>query len=124
MILLGNRVIVKVHTEEEITATASGLLTPGFEIYGTDGAKLRSKPSENNLLAKGTVELISKQASTLLAQEDSPISVGDEIYFSSAVLSNIHSYRFQMDRTKKVVKEDEMYICIPTSLIEAKINHG
>lgn len=112
--LLGDRVLIKLDEHPQHTTTESGIVIPQFEAATTDGGKPTAILSKMKYLYQGTVVALSKYA-----QEKLPsITPSTRVFIVPSTLSP--AYQFFMDRSKLVIDFDG-HICIPHTLIEAKI---
>lgn len=112
--LLGDRVLIKLDEHPSHTTTESGIVIPQFEATTTDGGKPTSTLSKMKYLYQGTVIQLSPYA-----QEKLPsITPSTRVYITPSALSP--AYQFFLDRSKLVIDFDG-HICIPHTLIEAKL---
>lgn len=114
--LLGDRVVIKVDQIQDHSITESGIIVPSAELAETDGGKIQTRPTSEKRLSKGTILAISTKAS-----EETKLEVNDKVYFAKSGLSG--SFDFDLDRNALSSSPlvDKSVICIPSTLIEAKI---
>lgn len=113
--LLGDRVVIQLDKMLDHTITSSGVMVPNTELTETDGGKLTTRLSNKSHVPQGTVQLLSAKAQELLPE----LKIGDKVFVAQHSLNS--SNYFYPDRTK-LIQDFEGYICIPHTLIEAKIN--
>lgn len=117
--LIGDRIWVKLDEAEDHTTTESGILIPLNELTETDGGRVTTRPSDKKHLSKGTIVAIAPYAARKLADLDASLSPGDKVYISKMAITA--SYQFYPKRDALVI-DFSGDICIPHTLIEAKIN--
>lgn len=117
--LLGDRVVILLDKANDHTVTESGILVPLAELTETDGGRLTTRTSSQQYLMMGTVIALSEFSSSKFKEQSSPIAVGDRVYLSKAAVSP--TYQFYPERNSLVI-DFTGYICVPHTLIEAKIN--
>lgn len=101
------------------TKTAAGLEIPLNDLAETEGGKVTTRPSKLRYYAEGIVITAGSLATKKLAEENVTLSPGDTVLVSKQVL-NSDSFHFYTDRSKPV-QDFKGLICIPHTLIEAKI---
>lgn len=116
--LLGDRVLIELETANDHSMTDSGIIVPASELFETDGGRAGTRPTSEKRIAKGKVLSISAKA-----QENLPeITIGDLVYVPKTAITM--SYQFDVER-KNILSSpinNDKIICIPSALIEAKIN--
>lgn len=113
--LLGDRVVIQLENMTEHTITEAGIMIVNTELAETDGGRLTTKLSNKTYLAKGEILLLSEKARELLPS----LTEGDKVYVAPHALNS--SNYFNVDRTQ-LVQDFKGIICIPHTLIEAKLN--
>lgn len=116
--LFGDRIVILLDELEDHTITEYGVYVPLNEVYETDGGKIKTRTAEQKHLAMGTVLAISAQATKNLATNSNTLSVGDRVYVPPTAVAK--QFYFFPERTK-LVQDFTGYICVPHTLIEAKI---
>ncbi len=116
--LLGDRVLIQLDEIPDHTVTSAGIHVPHFLNIESDGGRPDVKVSNLKHVAKGTIISMSPLASQKLADQQSPLQVGDRVFVVSSAVSP--SYQFFPERDK-LVQDFTGIICIPFSLIEAKL---
>lgn len=117
MTLLGDRTLILLDKEED-TTTQSGIIIPKMKLKETDGGKLRSEPDSDYYTLQGTILNMSSYASEKLSEIKSPLSIGDKVLVSKTAKQE--GFQFFPDRSK-LVQYFKGIICLPHTLIEAKI---
>lgn len=113
--LLGDRVVIQLENMTEHTITEAGIMIVNTELAETDGGRLTTKLSNKTYLAKGEILLLSEKARELLPS----LTEGDKVYVAPHALNS--SNYFNVDRTQ-LVQDFKGIICVPHTLIEAKLN--
>lgn len=119
--LVGDRVLVLLDNAEGHTVTASGVIIPLNDVVETDGQRLKAETSKRKHLTSGKIVRVSSTAAAKLADSNLTLSQGDVVYVSDMVGKNVASYQFFVDRSK-LVQDFNGIVCIPHTLIEAKVN--
>ena len=117
--LIGDRVWIKLDEAQDHTTTSTGILIPLNELTETDGGRITTRPSDKKHLLKGTVVALSPYASTKLNELSTTLLPNDRVYISKNALNS--AYAFYPVRDALVI-DFTGDICIPHTLIEAKIN--
>lgn len=107
--LLGNRVLIQLHEQKEITSK-DGILIPLSDITMTESGRLKTTPSAKTYLSKGTI---------LKLPASSTLKVGDTVYVAESAVTP--QYQFFLNRNQ-LVNQFEGIIAIPEALIEAIYN--
>jgi len=118
--LIGDRVWIKLDEAQDHTTTESGILIPLNELTETDGGRVTTRPSDKKHLLKGTVVALSAYAATKFKELETSLSPGDKVYISKNAINA--AYAFYPIRNALVI-DFTGDICIPHTLIEAKINN-
>ncbi len=118
--LLGDRVVIALHKQEEHTTTSTGIIVPLSEITQTDGGKIASITSSKKYLSKGTVIQVSELAASKLMESNITLSPGDVVYLSENGASPQYKFSYNRDT---LVQEDEGYRCVPHIIIEGVITN-
>lgn len=116
--LIGDRVLIQLDLAEDHTITDSGIVIPLAELTETDGGRITTRTSNQTFLYKGTVVNISEYAKSKFREYGVEVNVNDRVFISKNALSPAH--QFFIDRDKLVLDFTGM-VCIPHTLIEAKI---
>ena len=119
--LLGDRVIIKLDEAQDHTVK-NGIIIPINTVVESEGGRVKTELSNQRHLAKGTIVQISQVASTKLQESNVDLKENDRVYVSHQVI-NSSSYHWKNDRSK-LLSEFEGLVCIPHSLIEAKIKQA
>ncbi len=117
--LIGDRVVILLDKATDHTTTESGILIPLSELSETDGGRLTTRTSSQQYLMSGTVVGMSKFSSLKFEEQHTSITNGDRVYLSKSAVSP--AYQFFPERSNLVI-DFTGYICVPHTLIEAKIN--
>lgn len=117
--LTGDRVVVLLDKATDHTVTESGILVPLSELAETDGGRLTTRTSSQQYLMSGMVVGMSKFSSLKFEEQHTPVTTGDRVYLSKSAVSP--AYQFFPERSNLVI-DFTGYICVPHTLIEAKIN--
>ena len=120
--LLGDRIVIEPVPYEDLPVSSSGLLTPHFDKFETSNGQLRSKIARPKFTAIGKVIRISSYAQTLLEKESSTLQEGDMVLVTANALSP--QFEFYEKRDPSSIAEPATMICIPHSLIEAKLTNN
>ena len=118
--LLGDRVIIALHKQEEHTTTSTGIIVPLSEITQTDSGKIASITSSKKFLSKGTVVQVSDLAAAKLQEAGHTLSPGDVVYLSENGASTQYKFSYSRDT---LIQEDEGYRCVPHIIIEGIITN-
>lgn len=120
--LIGDRVIVLLDEAQDHTKTDSGLYIPLNTVVEKDSGRLGTELSKRKRLSAGVVLNISQFSKQKLEDQQADLKVGDRVYVSEMVLKNIPSYEF-FPKRDQLVLDFVGLVCIPHTLIEAKINN-
>ena len=113
--LFGDRIVVQLDCATTHTISEGGLEIPLYEEKLTDGARLAPVVSPKKYLSQGTVLAISNDAKNKIPD----LNVGDQVFITAHGASA--TYQFFTDRSNLVITWDGK-VCIPHSLIEARIS--
>lgn len=119
--LIGDRVLILLDEAQGHTVTESGITIPLNELVATDSGRMSTETSAQKHLASGTIISVGTTASQKLTDANISLAALDRVYVAPSALSK--GYYFFPDRTK-LVQDFNGYVCIPHTLIEAKINNG
>lgn len=114
--LLGDRVLIKVDEIADHSITESGIIVPSAELTETDGGRISSRPTAEKRLSKGTILALSSKAA-----EESKLEVNDRVYFSKNGLNAGFDFDINRNTLASSPLVDKSVICIPSTMIEAKI---
>ena len=98
------------------TKTAAGLYIPLQDLAETDGGKVTTRPSKLKYYAEGAIITMGDYAQEKLSPL---VSIGDTVLVPKHVI-NSDNFHFYIDRSKPV-QDFKGLICIPHTLIEAKL---
>lgn len=119
--VVGDRIIVQLDEAKGHTVTAAGVVIPLNDIVEKDSGKLGTATSDKKHLAKGTVLGIGELAYNKLKEAFVTLSIGDRVF----VNPRSHNKDFYFFLNRDVLVQDfEGVICIPHTLIEAKIKNN
>lgn len=119
--LIGDRILIRLDEQPEHSTTKEGIIVPIYRPEETEGGKIKGVLSSEKYLAQGTVIAISPYSKGKLEDLGVSLSPGDPVYPARASVSP--SYAFPLDRSTLIASFDGI-ICIPHSLLEAKIING
>lgn len=117
--LIGDRVLIQLDLLEEHITTASGIVVPTTELTETEGGRVKAVTSSDKRLAQGKIVAISSYAKSKLEDIGALLEVGDQVYVGKQGL--VGAYDFTIGRNG-IKSDSNGMICIPHTLIEAKIN--
>jgi co-chaperonin GroES (HSP10) len=118
MTLIGDRILILLDKATD-TITSSGILIPKLEMVETDGGKLKSRPSDDSYLLQGTI--INMSLYSIEKFKDLSISVSHNNRVILSPQAKNTSFQFFPDRSQ-LVSQFKGIICVPHTLIEAKID--
>lgn len=118
MVLLGNRVLIKLDDHPTHTVTPGNITVPHFVNMETDGGRVKASVSDLKYLSQGTIVDISAEAVESTAKYGVTLGKGDRVLVSSNAVSP--SYQFIQDRSR-IIAQFDGHILIPPQLIEAKL---
>lgn len=111
--------LIQLNEIPDHTKTAAGLYIPLQDLAETDGGKVTTRPSKIKHYSVGKILNISPYAKEKLSEFNNTLDVGDTVYIAKHTMSS-DAFHFYMDRSK-TVQDFKGLICIPHTLIEAKI---
>lgn len=117
MTLLGDRVLVLLSPATD-TITSSGILIPKMEMVETDGGRLKARPSTDSYLLQGTILNMSIYSIEKFKETGVIPFHNDTVLVSKQAKQD--SFHFFPDRSK-LVQDFKGIICIPHTLVEAKL---
>lgn len=118
MTLLGDRILILLDKESD-TTTQSGIIIPKMKLKETDGGRLKSEADPDYFTLKGTILNMSSYAIEKFKEFGPSPKHGDKVLVSKQAKQE--SFHFYPDRSK-LVQYFNGIICIPHTLIEAKID--
>lgn len=118
--LLGDRILIQLDELPDHSVTPLGIHVPHFLNIETDGGRPDVKVSNLKHVPKGTILAMSPLAAKKLEEQASSLRPGDKVFVVSSAVSP--SYQFFPTRDQ-IVQDFTGIICVPHSLIEAKLNN-
>lgn len=116
--IIGDRIVIQLDEAKGHTVTAAGVVIPLNDVIEKDSGKLGTATSDKKHLAKGTVLGIGEAAYNKLKDNYTTLNIGDRVF----VNPRSHNKDFYFFLNRDVLVQDfEGVICIPHTLIEAKI---
>lgn len=116
--LVGDRIVVELKELQDHTVTEGGVIVTKAEVTETDGGRLTTNTSADKRTTEGKIVAISAYSSKKVLDYDTTLSIGDTVLLSRQVLQD--SFRFTPDRNALVFGNSN-YVCVPHTLIEAKL---
>jgi hypothetical protein len=121
--LVGDRILILLDEHKEHTVTAGGIVVPHNNLIEKDSGRVGTELSKRKHLTQGTILSISDTSSQKLKDLNIELSQGDRVFVNEQVLRTTSSYQFFIDRNRIVADFDGL-VCIPHTLIEAKLKNG
>ena len=115
----GDRVIILLDEAKDHTITESGIVIPLQKLTESDAGRIKTELTNRKHYLQGTILQIGALAAKKLEESLVDVLPGDRVYVSQMALSTA-GYQFYPDRTK-LVSDFEGFVCVPHSMIEAKI---
>lgn len=117
--LIGDRILVLLDEAKGHTITESGIEIPLNDVVATDSGRATTETSNHKHLNRGVVLLVGALAAKKLEEQEFTIKPGDKVYVNpSAQQKNFYFFPSR----EVLVQDFKGYVCIPNTLIEAKIN--